>query len=61
MIIYLFVFCSIFKLLTELREDNLGDDFPVISLFQKQQNINKEGDIPIHQLNLETWGWEHIL
>ena len=56
MIIYLFVFCSIFKLLTELKEDNLGDDFPVISLFQKRRHINKDGDIPIHQLNSETWG-----
>ena len=25
-------------------------------MFQKRQNINKEGDIPIHQLNSETWG-----
>ena len=56
MIIYLFVFCSIFKLLTELKEDNLGDDFPVISLFQKRRHIEKDGDIPIHQLNSETWG-----
>ena len=56
MIIYLFVFRSIFKLLTELKEDNLGDDFPVISLFQKRRHIEKDGDIPIHQLNSETWG-----
>ena len=41
-------------MITELKEDNLGDDFPVISLFKKRRHINKEGDVPIHQLNSET-------
>ena len=49
------LYLNIFFLSLALKEDNLGDNFPIISSFQKRRNTDSNGDVPIEQLQA-TWG-----
>ena len=54
--LFYYIVLSISIINTDLKEDNLGPDFPIISSFPKRRNTDRDGDVHIEQLASTTWG-----